>query len=70
MSGSYVRMAKMVVGFTKSAPYSSATDATLAVICQCPGCKELYWYHINKEAVQAFVLHCPSWPPEQKDKFK
>ena len=69
VSGSYMRMAKRVVGFTKHAPYSSATGSTLAVVCLCPGCNELYWFHINREAVQSFVAHCPLWPNEQKEKF-
>ena len=69
ISGSYMRMAKRVVGFTKYASYSSATGTTLAVVCLCPGCNELYWFHINKVAVQEFATHCPLWPDEQKEKF-
>jgi hypothetical protein len=70
MGGVYRNMAKNVVGFAKDAPYSSATNATLAVVCQCPGCQDLYWYHINREAVEAFVVGCPLWPAEQKAKFE
>ena len=68
--GIYSRMSRTVVGFTKGAPYSSATQETLAVICQCDGCKELYWYHIKREAIEAFVSGCQKWPQEQKEKFK
>ena len=68
--GSYVRMAINVVGFAKDAPYSSATQDTLAVICRCEGCGGLYWYHIQKVAIETFVTSCPNWPQEQKDKFK
>ncbi len=57
MDGSYARMAKPIVGFTKSAPYSSATQASLAVVSKCPGCGELYWYHINMHAHKVIEAH-------------
>lgn len=69
MLGIYSIMARVVVGFAKNAPYSSAANTTLAVICECPKCRNLYWYHLNREAIETFVLNCPLWPTEQKVRF-
>ncbi|MEI6304447.1 MAG: hypothetical protein WCP09_00270 [Candidatus Taylorbacteria bacterium] len=68
-SGNIRRMARMVVGFTKHATSSDATGANLAVVAKCPGCGELFWYHITNGMIATFVAHCPLWPAEQKNRF-
>ncbi len=70
ISGSYQLMASLVVGFTKDAPFSSSCQGHLAVICECPGCHKLFWYHITIGMLPAYVGHCPCWPADQKTKFR
>lgn len=65
----YSRMARLVVGFVTYAPPNDSTGSTLAVVCQCPGCQELYWYHITIGMVHEFAINCPLWPQDQKEKL-
>ena len=54
--------AKHIVGFYTDGPKSSNPETIGIFIFECPGCFQLFWYHVSGESIKLYKNLCPLWP--------